>query len=396
VVGAGPAGAALAVLLARQGIDLTLVERSPSPDREFRGEGLMPSGLEALARMNLLPMAASIPQRALRGWTFFLEGTCLFEAAEPMGSVRPCTLIDQPALLRSLVAEAGEHAGFRFLAGCPVSELLEADGRVSGVRLADGTQLLADLVVGCDGRGSLVRQRADLPLEAGGSPIDVLWFRLVGPSAAAVARWIDGRFVTVVGATASFALFETTSGAVQLGWAFDPAGGVPAPPEGWQEAWAANGPAELAPLLRRVPDQEVEGPVRLPVRIGCASRWHRPGLLLLGDAAHPMSPVRAQGINMALRDALVAADRLLPALRSGTAAAIDRALPQVEADRRREIRTIQALQRQEVARGDLLRRHGWIRRSLARTAVWSGPLLARRWVGEQHLLRHGLPLGGPA
>jgi 2-polyprenyl-6-methoxyphenol hydroxylase-like FAD-dependent oxidoreductase len=211
-----------------------------------------------------------------------------------------------------------------------------------------------------------------------------------------VARWIDGRFVTVVGATASFALFETTSGAVQLGWAFDPAGGVPAPPEGWQEAWAANGPAELAPLLRRVPDQEVEGPVRLPVRIGCASRWHRPGLLLLGDAAHPMSPVRAQGINMALRDALVAGERLLPALRAGTAAAIDRALPQVEADRRREIRTIQTLQQQEVARGDLLRRHGWIRRSLARTAAWSGPLLARRWVGEQHLLRHGLPLGGPA
>jgi 2-polyprenyl-6-methoxyphenol hydroxylase-like FAD-dependent oxidoreductase len=383
-------------LLARQGIAVTLVERSPSLDREFRGEGLMPSGLEALARMNLLPLAASIPQRALRGWSFFLEGTCLFEAAEPLGSVRPCTLIDQPALLRSLLAEAGKHAGFRFLAGCPVTELLEADGRVSGVRLTDGTQLPADLVVGCDGRGSLLRQQAELPLHSGDSPIDVLWFRLEGTGAAAVARWIDGRFVTVVGPSASYALFETTSGAVQLGWAFDPAGESPAAPEGWREAWARNGPAELASLLRAIPAEGVEGPVRLPVRVGWAPRWHRPGLLLLGDAAHPMSPVRAQGINMALRDALVAADRLLPALRLGTTAAIDAALPQVEADRRREIRTIQTLQRQEVARGELLRRRGWIRRGLARTAAWSGPLLARRWIGEQHLLRDGLPLSGPA
>jgi 2-polyprenyl-6-methoxyphenol hydroxylase-like FAD-dependent oxidoreductase len=396
VVGAGPAGAALALLLVRQGIALTLVERSASLDREFRGEGLMPSGLEALAQMDLLPLSASIPQRALRGWSFFLEGTCLFEAAEPMGSLRPCTLIDQPALLHHLLAEAGEHAGFRFLPGSPVGELLKADGRVSGVRLSDSTLLPADLVVGCDGRGSLLRQQADLPLQAGDSPIDVLWFRLVGPGAAAVAQWADGRFVTVVGPSASFALFETTSGAVQLGWAFDPAGGIPAPPEGWQEAWARNGPAELASLLRAVPPEAVEGPVRLPVRVGYAPRWHRPGLLLLGDAAHPMSPVRAQGINMALRDALVAADQLLPALGQGTAEAIDGALPQVEADRRREIRTIQALQRQEVARGELLRRRGWIRRGLARTAAWSGPLLARRWVGEQHLLRHGLPLSEPA
>jgi 2-polyprenyl-6-methoxyphenol hydroxylase-like FAD-dependent oxidoreductase len=313
-----------------------------------------------------------------------------------MGSARSCTLIDQPALLRSFIAEAGRQAGFRFLRGCPVAELLTREGRVSGVRLADGTRMPADLVVACDGRGSLLRQQADLPLLAGESPIDVLWFRLMGPTAAAVAQWLDGRFVTLVGPSGSFALFRTTSGAVQLGWAFDPAGGTPAPQEGWQEAWASNSPGELANLLLALPSKAIEGPVRLPVRVGCAPCWHRPGLLLLGDAAHPMSPVRAQGINMALRDALVAAERLLPALRLGTAAAIDAALPQVEADRLIEIRTIQTLQRQEAARGELLRRRGWIRRWLARTAAWSGPVLARRWVGEQHLLRHGLPLSRPA
>ncbi len=395
-MGAGPAGASLALLLARQGIAVDLVEKHLQLHRHFRGEALMPSGLEALARMNLWPLPAPIRQRELRGWTFFLEGRLLFEILEPMASPRPCTLIDQPGLLSHLVSEASLHSGFRLHCGSAATELGRLDGRINGVRLADGTRLQADLVVACDGRGSQLRQQADLRLKSGPSPIDVLWFRLPRPACEGVADWLDGRFITMVGPSGSFALFETSSDAVQLGWALPPAQATPAPPHGWPRAWADNSPRELATLLEKIPAAAVEPPLRLPVRVGWAPCWHRPGFLLLGDAAHPMSPVRAQGINMALRDALVTAERLVPALRQGTAAAIDAALAQVQAERSPEILTIQRLQHQEASRGELLRRQDWIRRLLATTASWSGPVVARRWVGDQHLLRHGLPLPGAA
>jgi len=130
--------------------------------------------------------------------------------------------------------------------------------------------------------------------------------------------------------------------------------------------------------------------VRLPVRVGLCPRWQRPGLLLLGDAAHPMSPLRAQGINMALRDALVAARHLGPALVTGEPGAIDAAAAAVADERLPEIRRIQALQEQEAHRADLLRRRHRLRGLLARTARWSGPLLARRWLASQRPLRDGI------
>jgi 2-polyprenyl-6-methoxyphenol hydroxylase-like FAD-dependent oxidoreductase len=147
----------------------------------------------------------------------------------------------------------------------------------------------------------------------------------------------------------------------------------------------------------------------LAVRSGLAPRWQRPGLLLLGDAAHPMSPLRAQGLNMALRDALVAAERLLPVLGTSGAAAeeppqrrerlqqLDQALVAIAEARLPEIRAMQALQRQELGRGELLRQQPWLRRLLAATASVSGPLLSRRWLAGQPTLRTGLPLPeGPA
>ena len=120
----------------------------------------MPSGLEALAAMGLLPLSPAVPQRPLTGWSFFLDGQPLFEVSEPMGSARPCTLIDQGSLLRELVAKADRLPGFRLLQGRPVVDLLHRGERVAGVRLADGTALEAALVVGCDGRDSLLRRKA--------------------------------------------------------------------------------------------------------------------------------------------------------------------------------------------------------------------------------------------
>ncbi len=392
MVGAGPAGASLALLLARRSLPVELVEATGQGGRPFRGEGLMPSGLAALAAMGLEPLPAAVRQRPLTAWSFFLDGQALFEAAEPMGSAAPCTLIDQDSLLTELLEQAGRQPGFRFHPGQAAGDLLLRAGRVAGVRMPDGTALEAALVVACDGRNSLLRRKAGLELERAPSPLDVLWFRLEPPGADAVLDWLAGRFVTVVGASGSYALFPSARGGVQLGWAIAPEPPpLPSPgsSEAWAELWAGDAPEALARRLRELPATAVQGPVRLPVRVGLCPRWQRPGLLLLGDAAHPMSPLRAQGINMALRDALVAARHLGPALLDGEPGAIDAAAAAVAAERLPEIQRIQALQEQEAHRADLLRRRHRLRGLLARSARWSGPLLARRWLASQRQLRDG-------
>jgi len=456
VVGAGPAGSALALLLARAGVAVELVESQPRHSSLIRGDGLMPSGLEALERMGLAPLLAALPRRELRGWSFFVEGRSLFSVAEPMGGPVACSLIDTPALLEGLLEQALACPSLTVRRGQAVKELLldpevpragsgaqarmESIGpaRVAGVVLDDGTRLPADLVVGCDGRGSTTRRLAALELVEDNPPLEVLWFELENEAATHLQPWIAGRFATLLGEGGSYALFGTARGGVRLGWLQER--GTPGSPLPWPERWARSSPPELAALWRSLPPSSLGPPLRLPVRSGLAPRWQRPGLLLLGDAAHPMSPLRAQGLNMALRDALVAAEELLAVLRtegagvdtgspdagdkdrdagaahgdgaagwsSGpatpapTAAAItgrrerlqklDQALVAVAEMRLPEIRVVQALQRQELGRGELLRRQAWLRRLLASTAPISGPLLSRRWQAGQPTLRAGLPL----
>jgi len=417
VVGAGPAGSALALLLARAGVAVELVESQPRHSALIRGDGLMPSGLEALNRMKLASLLASLPRRELRGWSFLLEGRALFSVAEPIGGSVPCSLIDTPALLEGLLIEAMACPSLTLRRGRAVKELLlepedtqpgsEGPARVAGVVLDDGTQLPATLVVGCDGRGSTIRRLAALELNEENPALEVLWFELENEAAAHLQPWIAGRFATLISDAGSYALFGTARGGVRLGWLQERgAAGSPIP---WPERWARSAPPELAALWRSLPTNGPGPPLRLAVRSGLAPRWQRPGLLLLGDAAHPMSPLRAQGLNMALRDALVAAERLLPLLSGevGTGEGIpkrrerlqrlDQALEEVAEARLPEIRAVQALQRQELGRGELLRRQPWLRQLLAATAPVSGPLLSRRWQAGQPTLRTGLPLPeGPA
>jgi 2-polyprenyl-6-methoxyphenol hydroxylase-like FAD-dependent oxidoreductase len=151
--------------------------------------------------------------------------------------------------------------------------------------------------------------------------------------------------------------------------------------------------APLAPWLRRLPTSALQGPLRLPIQVGLAKRWHQNGFLLLGDGAHPLSPVRAQGLNMAFRDAVVAAEELVPALLQGGAPTLDAALPGIERRRHPELRRIQALQAAESSSGELLRSQGWLRQLLAAQPSLFSPLMTQIWLGRQRQLRQGLPLG---
>jgi 2-polyprenyl-6-methoxyphenol hydroxylase-like FAD-dependent oxidoreductase len=374
---------------------VTLVEASTNLERQFRGEALMPSGLEALAAMGLLELIPGLPHRPLVEWRFVVNGKELFTATEPLGGdpSRPCTLVSQPALLEALLKRGSTYPSFAIERGQPVVDLLWQQERVAGVQLRDGSQLPADLVVGCDGRGSLVRQKAGLALQSSPSPIDLLWFPLASPAASPLA----GSFTTLVGPQGVFSAFESASGGVQLGWVMNKSQATPElSREGWIERMAALSTPQLAAWLRQWRGG-LGAPSRLTVQVGLAERWCQPGLLLLGDAAHPMGPVRAQGINMALRDAWVAAMRLLPLLSSGcSGAALDGVAVQIEAERRPEIISMQTLQAAEAARGEQLRQQGWLRGVLAIAAPLVGPAIAAHWSHQQQTLRQGLAqLPGP-
>ena len=396
ITGAGPCGAALAVALSREGTAVALVEAAQDFARNFRGEALMPSGFQALQQLGLAPIPESVPQRALGGWRVAVEGHELFRAAEPLegpGNL-PCTLVSQTAWLESLLAERNSPASLTLHRGRPVADLQrDARGRVCGVVLTDGEHLAADLVVGCDGRSSLLRRKAGIALGAAERPIDVLWFRF----AAAAEPLPDQDFTTLVGPEGLASLFTSAEGLVHLGWAISP--GSPTPRHTateWIARLRTQAPQVLASWLQRN-GHHLGEPVRFSVQVGLAERWWQPGLLLLGDAAHPMSPVRAQGINMALRDAAVAAQALLELASAGpnSKEAIDQALARIEAARRPEVALLQALQAEELERAERLERTPFLRRLLAGFAPLVGHAAGQVWRLQQKRLRHGISTLNP-
>jgi 2-polyprenyl-6-methoxyphenol hydroxylase-like FAD-dependent oxidoreductase len=410
IVGAGPAGATLALLLSRAGIGVTLVESNPGQRRCFRGEALMPSGLAALEQMALLPQLEALPHRPLAGWRFVVNGRELFTAAEPLGGdpQRPCTLVSQPAFLDGVLGQALATNHLELLGETTAKQLIWQAGRISGVVLGDGRRLSADLVVACDGRSSRLRQEAGISLSTGSSPIDVLWFELDGPGAGPGTtphpNPLQDHFTTVVGPQGVFSLFESATGGIQLGWVLDATKPTPQrSPQEWIASFASQCPPDLASWLGQS-GSGLQTPTRLSVQVGLAESWWKPGLLLLGDAAHPMSPVRAQGINMALRDAWVASQHLIPVLQPLNQTPNqpqnqfqqDSALAAIEQARRSEIQTLQTLQAQEAQRGELLRHNALVRCALATSAPWVGGPLGHHWSQLQKPLREGLATLPPA
>jgi 2-polyprenyl-6-methoxyphenol hydroxylase-like FAD-dependent oxidoreductase len=277
--------------------------------------------------------------------------------------------------------------GFDWMAGTAVKDLLWRDGRVVGIQLSDDRTVEAALVIGADGRASAIRQRADLALDTQPKSIDVLWFKLPAPA----GYETDNRFCTVVKQGRVFSLFHgAEAGKLHLAWAISPS--EPTEQKDWATTFANLVPPEFVAHFRSATDS-ISPPMRLSVVVGRCPRWHRPGLLLLGDAAHPMSPVRAQGINLALRDVIVAANHLVPVLAGVSApdpAALDQALARIQAEREPEIIEAQQLQAHEASRGELLRRFGLLRRGLSTLSPVAGPLVKRVWVSQQISLRQGI------
>jgi 2-polyprenyl-6-methoxyphenol hydroxylase-like FAD-dependent oxidoreductase len=385
IIGAGPTGLTLAMLLAKRGITVKLIEASHSFRRIFRGEGLMPSGLEAIAQMGLTDVVEKIPHRALDAWEFYIENRPIFRVEEPMESEgSPCTLISQPAFLEAVLAQANECKRFELIQGTAVQDLLRQDDRVSGVKLGDGRAIAADLVIGADGRNSIVRQRANLTLTQDAQSFDILWFKL--PSSPQFAK--ENVFYAILKGREGFGAFQSSEGTFQVGWSLHKDDPIAWQQIDWAEKLALASPDWLARHFRQQKDA-IERPLLLSVVVGRCPQWHVPGLLLLGDAAHPMSPIRAQGINMALRDAIVAANHLVPLLQQSNWDAIDAVLPRIQAEREPEIIQTQKLQQAEVAQGELMRNIPLLRHAVSRLAPLIRSRIRQSWLDRQLKLRQG-------
>ncbi|WP_445632053.1 FAD-dependent monooxygenase [Nostoc sp. DSM 114167] len=387
IVGAGPTGVTLALLLVKRGIAVTLIEAAKDFHRVFRGEGLMPSGLDALEQMGLLALLEDIPHRRLDAWEFIIGDKQLFRVDEPMGATRPCTLVSQPPLLKALISSAQTNHGFEFIQGVPVKDLLWSNQRVAGVVLSDGKELTADLVIGADGRNSLVRQRIGLELVRQPKNIDILWFKLAAsPEFAA-----DNVFRTIVNGDRVFTIFHgAESGKLHLAWVMSATENTDSKQANWAEIFASLSPSWLAEHFRNYADT-IESPIRLSVVVGYCRQWHAPGVLLLGDAAHPMSPVRAQGINLAFRDVIVAANHLVQLLQKEAGHQdIDMALSHIQAEREPEIIRAQQLQLAEAKQGELLRKNALVRSLLIQLPPLLRKIIKKSWLRRQYKMRQGI------
>jgi len=345
IVGAGPAGALLAHTLADHDIRVTLIERQNDFEREFRGEVLMPSGVAAFETAGLGNVLVETPTtRPNAVELHYRDRKAARIDFEDIGDAGPL-IISQPELLEAVIGRCAQKEGFRFLRGSAVNELSIDSGRITGVVTNDGEHISAPLVVGTDGRGSIIRRRAGLHLEDSTETFDVVWFKCPYPDSL-VAR--GSPVMVSVGGGHLYLGYRAANGRMQMASVIAKGSYRDIRERGldiWFDEIRHSIPAELGDFALAHREQ-ITQPFVLNVVCHMLPRWTVPGALLLGDAAHPMSPVGGQGINIALRDAIVAANRLVPTLRAGgSEAAVDSACSLIEKERFGEVAKIQRLQR---------------------------------------------------
>jgi 2-polyprenyl-6-methoxyphenol hydroxylase-like FAD-dependent oxidoreductase len=346
IAGAGPAGAGLALLLASRGIPVTLVERQHDFTREFRGEVMSPGGLEALSAIGVDIETSVVPHAQPTRVDVYVEGRHVFETDFRDFPGRCPQTVSQSHLLEHLAALAAGYPGFQLLRATSVRDLVhDGTGRACGVRVHDEAgerDVAARLVVGADGRSSIVRRHGGFTAKEISTPLDVVWTRFPRPP-----HWKDGKPAQAHVADGHLMLvFPSPEGGLQIAWIIAKGTygdlrkrGV----EEWVRELARHAGGDLEPhLLSNI--HNMVKPFLLRAETDRVVGWSKPGVLLIGDAAHTMSPVGGQGINIALRDAIVAANHLVPVLvAGGDARAIDEVAARIEPERGPEIDTIQAI-----------------------------------------------------
>jgi 2-polyprenyl-6-methoxyphenol hydroxylase-like FAD-dependent oxidoreductase len=316
IVGGGPCGLMLGFLLARAGVDVVILEKHGDFLRDFRGDTIHPSTLELMGELGLLDDFLKLPhQKATSIGAFF--GNQEYAFADFTHLPTRCkfvALMPQWDFLNFLADRGKRYPTFHLHMRAEANDLVSENGHIRGVRATtpDGAmEVRADLTVACDGRHSTIRERAGLKAQDLGAPMDVLWFRLrkeASDPGESMGRFTAGHIAVLINRgdywQCAFVIpkggFEETRRA-----------GLPA---------FRNEIARLVPLFADRVDElaDWEQIKLLTVAVNRLDQWHRPGLLCIGDAAHAMSPIGGVGINLAVQDAVAAANILWQPLASAT------------------------------------------------------------------------------
>jgi len=321
IAGGGPAGMMLGFLLARAGIPVLVLERHADFLRDFRGDTIHPSTLEIMNELDLLAEFLQRPHQ--RAPTLAAQiGDSYLEIADFTHLPTRCRYIafmPQWDFLNFIAEQAKRFSAFQLEMEAEVTDLIEEEGKVTGVRAATpagGLTVRADLVIGADGRHSTVREKAGFEILNLGAPMDVLWMRLSRRSSdpgQTLGRIDIGRILVMLNRADYW----------QCAYVI-PKGGFD---QVRQRGLAAfrDEIARLAPYLRdRMAELSDWSDVKLlSVSVDRMPMWYRPGLVCIGDAAHAMSPIGGVGINLAIQDAVAAANILAPRLLEGSIAERD-------------------------------------------------------------------------
>ncbi|MBN8965476.1 MAG: FAD-dependent oxidoreductase [Rhizobiales bacterium] len=329
IVGGGPAGMMLGFLLARAGVDVTVLEKHADFLRDFRGDTIHPSTLELMHELGLLDAFLKLPHSTaptLSGRYGHLELTIADFRHLPT-RCKYIAMMPQWDFLNFLAEHGRRYSGFHLLMKAEMTGLIEQGSRVRGIRAStpDGElEIKAPLVVGCDGRHSTVREKAGLAVETLGAPMDVLWFRISRASddpEETMGLFLPGRILVMIErGTYWQCAYVIPKGSIE-----------DVRRQGIESFRMAV--ERVVPFLKgRMREIEDWDQVKLlTVAVDRLTRWYRPGLLCIGDAAHAMSPIGGVGINLAVQDAVATANILAEPLRAGS---VDDALLQRVQDRR--------------------------------------------------------------
>ncbi len=359
IVGGGPAGVMAGLLFARAGCEVRILEKHADFFRDFRGDTVHPSTMEILDQLGMLErflarahnrLDKAILRMAGREWA--IGDLSHLDTPAPFIAMMP-----QWDFLDFLRQEARAFPGFKLEMEKPVAGFLEQGERVVGVRLANGRKLEAPLVIAADGRDSIVRSL--LPVEDLGAPMDVFWFRIAKQQeteGALRGNVEQGRLLVMIDRGDYW----------QCAFLI---------PKGAADRYRAKGigaireeVAAAAPELNVEELDEISDLHLLTVKLDRLVRWSRPGLLAIGDAAHAMSPIGGIGINLAIQDAVAAANILAGPLSRDEDT--DELLERVQKRREWPTRVIQGAQKtaQDRVIGRLLQ---------ASTPIRQAPLLVR-------------------
>jgi len=374
IAGGGPAGMMLGFLLARAGVEVVVLEKHADFLRDFRGDTIHPSTLEVMRELGLLDELLKLPHQEVRELNArFGDRTITLADFSHLPACCPfIAMLPQWDFLNFLADRAAGYPSFRLLMEAEATGLIEESGRVVGVHATTPggpIDARADLVVAADGRQSILREKAGLHVKDFGAPMDVLWFRL--------SRKPDDPSQTMGRFDAGRIFISINRGNYwQCGFVI-PKGQVEEVRRRGLEAFR-NNVAELAPYAKDgVAELRDWDDIKLlTVRVDRLTEWFRPGLLCIGDAAHAMSPVGGVGINLAIQDAVAAANILARPFRERRLTTEDLAMVQ----KRREFptRVTQWLQ--------LAMQRRIIARVLDETKPVKPPLLLRL-IGKYPLLR---------